>query len=153
MPILLSAFLIGLVAGLRTFTAPAAVSWAAYLGQLALAATPLAFLSFAATPFVLTVLAVGELIYDKLPQARSRKEPHGFGGRLVGGGLCGAAIGATGDALVAGLVAGVIGAVIGTFAGYEARVRLAKAIGRDTPAALLEDAVTVGGAALILWLL
>jgi uncharacterized membrane protein len=151
MSILLPAFLIGLIAGLRTFTAPAAVSWAAYLGRLALAGTPLAFLGFVATPFILTVVAVGELIYDKLPQARSRKESHGFGGRLVGGGLCGTAIGATGDALVAGLVAGAVGAVIGTLAGYEARVRLAKAIGRDTPAALLEDAVTVGGAVLILW--
>ena len=32
MIVLLLALLIGVVAGLRTFTAPAAVSWAAYLG-------------------------------------------------------------------------------------------------------------------------
>ncbi len=38
------ALLIGVVAGLRAMTAPAAVSWAAALGLLKLQGTPLAFL-------------------------------------------------------------------------------------------------------------
>ena len=41
----LAALLIGVVAGLRAFTAPAAVSLAAYLGWLPVAGTPLAFLA------------------------------------------------------------------------------------------------------------
>jgi uncharacterized membrane protein len=62
------------------------------------------------------------------------------------GALCGAAFGASGGSLAAGLVAGALGAVAGTLGGYEARSRLAKAVGKDLPVALLEDAVAVGGA-------
>jgi uncharacterized membrane protein len=43
----------------------------------------------------------------------------------------------------------VVGAVIGTLGGYEARVALAKAMGRDQPAGALEDLVAIGSAAVI----
>ncbi|HEY1434389.1 MAG TPA: DUF4126 domain-containing protein, partial [Thermoanaerobaculia bacterium] len=46
MGVLVLAFLIGVVAGLRVMTAPAAVSWAARLGWLHLEGTPLAFLGY-----------------------------------------------------------------------------------------------------------
>ena len=69
------------------------------------------------------------------------------------GALCGAAVGSASGLLVGGLIAGVIGAVIGTLGGYEARVRLARALGRDTPAALLEDFIAIAGAALIVGVL
>jgi uncharacterized membrane protein len=39
--------------------------------------------------------------------------------------------------------------VIGTMAGAAARARLARALRRDLPAALVEDVVAVGGAILI----
>jgi len=52
MMILLLAFLIGAVAGLRALTPLAAVSWAAHLGRLPVAGTWLAFLGFAATPYI-----------------------------------------------------------------------------------------------------
>jgi uncharacterized membrane protein len=144
------AFLIGVIAGLRSMTAPAAVSWAARWGWLHVENTWLAFLGFAATPYVLTVLAIGELIADKLPKTPSRKAPLGFGGRIVTGALCGAALGATSQSLLGGLVAGVLGAVAGTLGGYECRVRLVKAMGgNDLPIALLEDAIAIGGAFLI----
>ena len=144
------AFLIGVIAGLRSMTAPAAVSWAARWGWLHLENTWLAFLGFAATPYIFTVLAIGELIADQLPKTPSRKAPLGFGGRIVTGALCGAALGATSQSLIGGLVAGVLGAVAGTLGGYECRVRLVKAIGgNDLPIALLEDAVAIGGAFLI----
>lgn len=84
MPIYIAAFLIGVVTGLRSMTAPAAVSWAARLGWLHLQTTWLAFLGFAATPY------------------------------------------------------------IGPLGGYEFRVRLVKA-----RIALLEDAIAIGGAFLI----
>ena len=98
------AFLIGVVAGLRSITAPAAVSWAARLGWLHLENTWLAFLGFAATPYVVSVLAIGELINDKLPKTPSRKAPVPFIARLVTGGLCGAALGASGQVLISGLL-------------------------------------------------
>jgi len=149
MHIYLLALLIGIVAGLRTMTAPAAVSWAAYLGWLPLQNTPLAFLGYVAVPYVFTLLAIGELIADQLPKTPSRKVPVQFGARIVSGALCGAAIGAAAGTLAGGLVAGVIGAVIGTLGGAEARARLARAFGRDMPAALIEDAVAIVGAYLI----
>ncbi|HSI41297.1 MAG TPA: DUF4126 domain-containing protein [Xanthobacteraceae bacterium] len=149
MDLYIPALLIGVIAGLRAMTAPAAVSWAAALGWLPLQGTPLAFLGASITPYVLTVLALGELVTDQLPSTPSRKVPAQFGARLVTGGLAGAAIGAAGGSLVGGLVAGLVGAVIGTFAGSAARGRLAASFGRDLPAALIEDAVAIGGAALI----
>jgi uncharacterized membrane protein len=143
------ALLIGIIAGLRAMTAPAAVSLAAHLGFLHLDGTPLAFMGATITPWIFTVLAIGELITDQLPKTPSRKVPVQFGGRIVAGGLSGAAIGASGGSLMGGLVAGVVGAVIGTLGGAEVRARLARAFGRDTPAALLEDLVAIAGAAWI----
>lgn len=144
------AFLIGVIAGLRAMTAPAAVSWAARLGWLHLENTWLAFLGYAATPYILSVLAVGELINDKLPKTPSRKAPPGFIARIVTGALCGAALAAADGGLLAGLLAGVLGAIAGTLGGYEFRARLVRAIGgKDLPIALLEDAIAVGGAFLI----
>src|SRR5258708_23764123 len=99
------AFLIGVVVGLRSMTAPAAVSWGARLGWLHLENTWLAFLGFAATPYIFSVLAIGELIIDKLPNTPSRKAPMGFIARVVFGALCGAAIGASGQALIGGMAA------------------------------------------------
>ena len=146
---LLLAFLIGCVAGLRTMTAPAAVSWAAHLGGLPLDGTGLAFLGAAVTPWLLTAAAIAELVADQLPRTPSRKVPLQFGSRIVSGALCGAAFGIAGGSVGAGLVAGIFGAVAGTLVGSELRARLARAFGRDLPAALLEDAVAIGGA---LWI-
>ena len=143
---LLFCLLIGVVAGLRAMTAPAAVAWAAYLGWLPLAGTPLAFMAHVAAPWIFTVLALGELIGDQLPTTPSRKVPVQFGTRVVMGALCGAGIAAPGGQLVLGLVAGVLGAVIGTLGGAAARARLAQAFGRDLPAGLLEDVVAIVGA-------
>lgn len=147
--ILILSLLIGIVAGLRAVTAPAAVSWAAYLGWLPLAGTPLAFLGHVAAPWILSALAIGELVADQLPTTPSRKVPVQFGTRLVTGALAGAALATPSGMLVAGLAAGVVGAVIGTLGGAAARARLAAAFGRDLPAALIEDVVAVGGAVLI----
>ena len=150
MTIYLLAFFIGVIAGLRSMTAPAAVSWAARLGWLHLEGTWLAFLGFAATPYIMSLLAIGELIADQLPSTPSRKSPPGFTARIVTGALCGAALGATTQVLIGGMVAGIIGAVTGMLGGYEFRVRLVKATGgRDLPIALLEDAIAIGGAFLI----
>jgi len=98
----LLAFLIGVIAGLRAMTAPAVVSWAARLGWLQVENTWLAFLGYAATPYIFSVLAIGELIADKLPNTPSRKAPPGFIARIVTGGLSGAAIGATSASWVVG---------------------------------------------------
>jgi len=150
----LAAFLLGVIAGLRAMTAPAAASWAAALGILKLTGTPLAFLGAAVTPWIVTAIALGEIVNDKLPKTPSRKVPIQFGGRIAMGGLAGAAVGLSMGAWLPGAVLGAAGAVAGTYGGAAARGALAKAFGRDLPAALVEDLVAVAGAAAIVcWLL
>jgi uncharacterized membrane protein len=143
------ALAIGVVAGSRAMMAPAAVSWAARLGCLPLDATPLAFLGYAYTPWILTVLALVELVTDQLPTTPSRTVPMQFGARILTGGLSGAAVGAASDGLAFGAIAGILGAIAGTPGGRALRGWLARLFGNDHPAALIEDALAIGGAYLI----
>ena len=149
MTIYLLALLIGIVAGLRAMTAPAAVAWAAYLGVLDLGGTWLAFLGNVWARWILTALALVELVTDQLPSTPSRTVPVQFGTRIVTGALSGAGIGAAGGSWFGGLLAGAVGAVLGTLGGHAFRARLAAAFGSDRPAAFVEDAVAIGGALLI----
>ncbi len=149
MAVTLPAFLIGVVAGSRTVLAPAAVSWAARQGRLPLQGGPLGFLAHAVSPIVFTALALGEMVTDQLPGTPSRQVPMQFSARLASGGFCGAAIGVAGGAWIRGLVSGVAGAAVGTLLSARARSLLAGAFGSDIPAALVEDAVAVTGAALV----
>lgn len=149
MTVYLLALLLGVVAGLRAMTAPASVSWAAYLGWLDLSGTWLAFLGSIWATVILTLLALVELVTDQLPTTPSRTVPVQFGARILTGALSGAAVGTAGGSIVGGLVAGIVGAVVGTLGGRAFRARLASAFGSDRPAALVEDAVAIGGALLI----
>jgi uncharacterized membrane protein len=149
--IFINAFLIGTASGLRALIGLAAVGWAVHFGILPLDHTWLAFLGYAFTPYILTLMAIGELVNDKLPKTPSRLIPPQFITRIVTGALCGLAIGLSGDGIIIGLVAGITGAVAGTFGGAKARNLLARRLRRDLPAALLEDAVAVGIAALALF--
>lgn len=144
MSIYLLALLIGVVAGLRAMTAPAAVSIAAAAGWLPLSGTWATFTGLRFTPYIFGLLALVEFVTDQLPSTPSRKVPQQFGTRIVSGGFCGAVLGTAGGSLIGGLIAGIIGAVIGTLGGYEARKRLVAATGgRDLPIALIEDVIAV----------
>jgi uncharacterized membrane protein len=145
------AFVIGVSAGLRSMTAPAFVAWGTRLGWLRLVGTSLSFLGSGVAAWLLTALALGELIADKLPQTPSRIKPGPFGARLLTGALSGAALTVSaGGSLSLGAAVGALGAVAGTFGGYTARTRLVPALGvPDGLVALAEDIVAVGGALLI----
>jgi uncharacterized membrane protein len=145
--VLAVAFAIGIVAGLRSMTAPAVVSWAARLGWLDVSHTWLAFLGYRWTPYILSVLAVGELIADKLPTTPSRKQAGPFGARIVLGALSGAAVAVGGGQPWAlGAMAGAVGGSVGTLGGYAARTGLVRTLKvPDLVIALLEDLVAVGG--------
>jgi uncharacterized membrane protein len=146
MSILVFAFLIGIIAGLRTLMAPTLVSWAAGLGWISLDGTPLHFVSYPATRYIFSVLELGELINDKLPKTPSRKTPPQFIARVVMGAFSGAALGASQQSLIGGLIAGAVGAVAGTLGGAAFRTGLAKAIGgKDLPIALIEDIIAILG--------
>jgi uncharacterized membrane protein len=143
MSFLILAFVVGIACGLRALMGLAAVSWAASSGRLPLQGTWLAFLGFRATPFITSLLAVGELVTDKLPKTPSRLVPPQFGARVSMGALTGAAIGAANGHLLMGALAGIVGSVLGTLGGSKARAAAAKLFGRDLPAALLEDVVAI----------
>jgi uncharacterized membrane protein len=145
----LLALLIGIVAGLRAMTPPALVAWAAHLGWIDLSGSWLGFFANTWVRWILTLLAIVELVTDQLPSTPSRTVPIQFGARIATGALCGAALGTAGGAMLGGLVAGIVGAVIGTLGGRALRARLAAAFGSDRPAAFIEDAVAIGGALLI----
>jgi uncharacterized membrane protein len=142
--IFINASLIGTASGLRALIGVAAVSWAAHFGIVPLSHTWLAFLGYAFTPYILTLVAIAELVNDKLPKTPSRLIPLQFFARIVMSALCGFAIGLSSNGMIIGLVAGIVGGVAGTFGGAKARSLLARTFGRDLPAALLEDAVTLG---------
>jgi hypothetical protein len=138
--VLLLALLIGMVAGLRAFTAPAVLAWAAMLHWINLSGTWASWMGHWATVAVLTVLAVGELISDKMPTLPSRKSAPQFLTRLASGAFSGAVLGTAWGYRWGSLGAGLIGAVLGTLGGYAARTRLvASNGGRDRPVALGED--------------
>src|SRR6266851_2847035 len=126
---LLLAFLIGVVSGLRSLTAPAVVAWAAHLGWIHLNYARLHFLGSAAAVAVFTLFAVVELVADQLPSAPSRTAPPGLIARIVFGALCGAAIAVSGAQSIAmGALLGATGGIAGAFGGYQARTRLVRAL-------------------------
>ncbi|MEP6570587.1 MAG: DUF4126 family protein [Acidobacteriota bacterium] len=137
---------IGFVAGLRTFTAPALVSWGAYLGAFQLHDSPLSFMGSSVAVALLSLLAIGEYIIDLMPKTPRRTKPGPLMARLATGGLSGACVCASArQSLLVGAVLGAIGGVIGAFAGYEARTRLVSGLKvKDRFIAIPEDLVAIG---------
>jgi len=148
--VIVSAFVIGVACGLRAIVGIAAVSWAANSTHLPLEGTWLSFLGKRVTAYILSFMALGELVTDKLPKTPSRLVPPQFGARLLMGATSGAAVGLSKGSFVVGLIAGIIGSVVGTYGGSKARGFAAQLFGHDLPAALLEDVVTVGLACIAL---
>jgi len=143
---LLLVFGIGVVAGLRSLTAPAVVAWAAHLGCINLHHSPLSFMGSKWSLGIFTVLALVELVADQLPGTPARTAPIGLSARIVTGGLCGACLAvAGGAALVVGVVVGAIGGVAGAFGGYHTRVALVRSLRvPDVAIAVPEDIVAIG---------
>jgi uncharacterized membrane protein len=137
---------IGIVAGLRSMTAPAAVSWAARVRWLHLEGTSLAFVGSWPAAVLFTVLALAELVADKLPTTPNRTNPGPLAGRIVLGGFAAACLTvAGGHSWLPGALAGGLGALIGAFGGYHLRKRLVIRFGvRDLEVALFEDVLAVG---------
>jgi uncharacterized membrane protein len=75
MSVVFSAFVLGIACGLRAIIGVAAVSWAASSQRLPLQGTWLSFLGYRFAPYITSVLALGEMINDKLPKTPSRLVP------------------------------------------------------------------------------
>lgn len=124
---------IGFVSGLRTFTPVAAVLLmrGGILGIIA------------------AVAAVGEYVVDVLPNTPSRTQAMGLSARIVSGAFVGWIIATMHDGSgIFGAIAGIAGALIGAYAGRAARLAAIARIGRY-PAAIVEDLVAIGLAAVI----
>jgi len=145
---LLRALGIGFVAGLRSMTAPAAISWAAANRRISIGSSPLAFLASSRVSRTAAKLALGEIVADKTPAVPSRLKPASLSWRLLSGGICGAAISLSDhEDPRAGAALGAAGALVGSLLGYAVRTQVRKQFDLpDLPVALLEDALAVGTA-------
>ena len=124
---------LGFVSGLRTFTPVAAVL----------------LVRGGIWGIVLAVAAVGEYVWDVLPNTPSRTQALGLSARVISGAFVGWLIATMHDGSgMFGAIAGIAGAVIGTYAGHAARLAAIARIG-GYPAAIVEDLPAIGLAAFI----
>jgi uncharacterized membrane protein len=139
-------FGIGIVAGLRSMTAPAVVAWAAHLGWINLSGSPLAFMGSIWAVAIFTLGALGEFIADQLPSTPPRTKGPGLIARIVMGLLTGACLALAGGAsLIVGAILGAIGSLVGAFGGYYARTGLVRSLRvPDFAVAIPEDLIAVG---------
>jgi uncharacterized membrane protein len=144
-------FAIGIIAGLRALTAPAVVCWAAHLGWLNLQNSHLAWMGSVAAVAIFSILALAEIVNDKLPATGSRTAPPSLVIRSITGALAGTALAiAASQSVLLGIVLGALGALAGSFLGYEVRHRIVTGLKiPDFPIALLEDAIAIGCGLLI----
>ena len=125
------ALAIGVVCGLRTFTAPAVLWFFRHGGVWA---------------YALGLAALLEDAGDVHPKAPARTGALGLSARIASGAFCGWQLTAfRGGPAIAGAAIGAIAAIAGAYAGYTVRVRLIAAMGL-VPSGLLEDAVAIGAA-------
>jgi uncharacterized membrane protein len=139
---------LGAIAGMRSFSAPLALSQAARNDSLNLAGTPLSLLGSANGAHVTAALALGELIADKTPFIPNRTDPPSLVARFASGALAGASIAISRKQgwIAAALIGGAT-AIGATFAAFELRRRAGEV--SDLPDivwALAEDAIVIGSA-------
>ena len=140
---------IGGVSGLRSLTGIAVVtivaqrSWP-HLGWLHLGGTGLNFLAMPVAMYVFVLLAIGELIADKLSFIPPRIQAGPLAVRFLFGAFCGSALAvAAGIAWVFPAVIGGVSAVVAGYAGYWLRRSITSRGVKDLPIALLEDATAI----------
>src|SRR6202008_5199197 len=112
----LGCFSIGIIAGLRSLTAPALVTWAAHLGWLDLSGSWLSFLGSRTAIIILSSLALAELVADKLPKTPKRTDLGPLVFRAITGAFSSMALCASAhQPLVIDAILGALGAIAGAF--------------------------------------
>jgi uncharacterized membrane protein len=115
-----------------------------HLRWLNLHGSPLASIGSTTAVAVFSLLAIGELVADKLPTTPKRTAPAPLLARIITFGLCGACLCAgAGKSLLARALLGGIAGMVGAFLGYGIRRRLDLHI-KDLVVAVCEDVVAVG---------
>jgi uncharacterized membrane protein len=148
---LASAAGIGVVAGLRSMTAPALVALAINRKHLPPPAGKLSAMRANRTAAILAVLALGELVVDKLPGVPKRTSPIALMVRVASGAFAAGVLSSSRERSVAGgAIAGGLGAVAGAFAGYSARKKIVENTrAKDPIVAVVEDAIAIAGGLMV----
>jgi len=137
--------LLGGCTGLRTFTPIAVLCWFAWRGQLHFSGWR-GFTASVIAVGIFTLLALGELVGDKLPNTPSRTKAGGLIGRALFSAFCGLLLAQ--PLLLSpatAILVAVVGALIGTYAGWFVRTRSVAAFKcPDWVVAITEDAVCIG---------
>ncbi len=142
---------LGLIAGLRSMSAPALITRVARKGQLAKKGSKLEFLNSTGAVSGAVLLAAGEILVDKLPKTPARTKPGSVAVRAISGGLCGAILcSARKKSPWLGALYGALGAVAATYAGYYLRHAIKETLHvPDAVVAMAEDAIVAGSGVLI----
>lgn len=146
------AILMGIVAGMRSMSAPALVSQNLSSKKPgAISSSPLDSLHSENVAAVLTALAAGEMIADKMPGIPARTEISPLIGRTLSGALCGVALcKEKGENLGLGGLLGGLAAVGSTYGCYYLRRWLSEEGAPDVLLGFLEDVAVVSISAEVL---
>ena len=144
---MIRSILMGLVAGMRSMTPIAVISWAARRNLPSGHNTPLSILSSPAVSKVTLALAAAELLGDKMRSAPDRIIVPGILARVVTGAIAGAAVAPREDRPLGAL----LGATVAVGAAYLSFRLRKNAIlnGGQASTGLIEDAVALSAALLV----
>jgi uncharacterized membrane protein len=138
---------LGLLAGMRSMSAPAISSRIlSRHHSKALKNSPLNFMQSGTTANVLSGLAIGEFVGDKMPSAPNRISAAGLIGRCISGGIAGAGIyKASGGNLYFGALLGSATAIAATYGSFFLRKSIVKHAHLIDPiVGTIEDAIVLG---------
>ena len=139
---------LGVVAGMRSMSAPALLSRAAIRGDVGgLAGTYFAPLLSSKVSYVLYALAAGEMVADKSGWIPGRISPPALLGRAASGALVGAALFVSGEHRgISGAAVGTLATIAAAYASYYARSGAGEALGvPDQMLGHLEDGIVLFG--------
>lgn len=139
---------LGIIAGMRSMSAPALVSNKMAREQSPLIVnSPFKLLAAPKAANALKMLAAGEMIADKTSVIPNRISPFPLVARALSGAVCGASLCASeGTRADLGGVVGGLTAIASTYGFYHLRRRLGEDAGLpDTLLGLAEDAIVVAG--------
>jgi uncharacterized membrane protein len=144
---ILQAISIGILAGMRSASAPAIACHILSKNKLSeLTNSSIGFMESESLATVLKVFAVGEFIVDKLPFTPPRIRPAGVTARIISGGLSAAAVSkAKENVVIPGALLGSAAALVSTFAFYFIRKKVGeRANVYDPILGGIEDALVIG---------
>jgi uncharacterized membrane protein len=140
----------GAVAGMRSMSAPAMLGQIAKAGLMPERSSRFDFLNDPKVSYPLMALAIGEVVFDKLPVMPKRTKVPSLVGRAITGGLTGASISSSKKR--SALLGAAIGAAVAVGVSYGAYHLRRKASEKvpDRVVGLLEDAIAAGTGMIVL---